>query len=198
MNQLIREIEQKYLKQDVPEFRPGDTVRVHVRIREQSTEGDRDRVQAFEGVVIRRSGSGLGETMTVRRVTYGIGVERTFPVHAPVIDRIEIVRRGTTRRAKLYYLRGRSGRQSRIREDLSRTIEATTVEEMEAAAEQIEAAEAATAAAEEAEPEQAVEAATEEPEAEEEAEEETQQAQEEAEEETEEDVAEEEEPAGDE
>lgn len=142
MNQLIREIEQKYMK-DVPEFRPGDTVRVHVRIREQSREEERERVQAFEGVVIRISGSGLSETFTVRRVTYGIGVERTFPLHAPVIDRIEVTRRGTTRRAKLYYLRGRSGRQSRIREDMSRTIEATTVEEMEAAAEQIEAAEAA-------------------------------------------------------
>ena len=141
MNQLIQEIEQKYMKQDVPEFRPGDTVRVHVRIREQTGEGERDRVQAFEGVVIRKSGSGLSETMTVRRVTYGIGVERTFPVHAPVVDRIEIIRRGTTRRAKLYYLRGRSGRRSRIREDLSRSIEATTVEEMEAAAEAVEEAE---------------------------------------------------------
>lgn len=147
MNPLIREIEQKYMKTDVPEFRPGDTVRVHVRIREQSRDEDRERIQAFEGVVIRRSGGGLAETMTVRRVTYGIGVERTFPIHAPVIDRIEVIRRGSTRRAKLYYLRGRSGRQSRIREDVARTLEATTIEEMEAVEEK--AAELEEAAADE-------------------------------------------------
>ncbi len=109
---LIRLIEEEQQREDIPEFSPGDTVRVHVRI----TEGGRERVQVFEGAVIGRQGSGLNETFTVRRVTYGVGVERTFPVHSPKIDRIEVVRKGRVRRAKLYYLRKLRGRAARIKE----------------------------------------------------------------------------------
>ena len=109
---LMKEVEKQYLKEDIPRFNPGDTVRVHVRV----VEGARERTQIFEGVVLRRQGRGLRETFTVRRVTYGIGVERTFPVHSPSISRIEVVKRGRVRRAKLYYLRKRTGRAARIRE----------------------------------------------------------------------------------
>ncbi|MBS3943659.1 MAG: 50S ribosomal protein L19 [Dethiobacter sp.] len=109
---LIKAVERQYLKEVLPEFSPGDTVRVHVKV----VEGARERTQVFEGVVIRRQGSGLRETFTVRRVTYGIGVERIFPVHSPVIGRIEVIKRGRVRRAKLYYLRKRTGKAARIRE----------------------------------------------------------------------------------
>ncbi|WP_067921859.1 50S ribosomal protein L19 [Alicyclobacillus shizuokensis] len=109
---LVREITQEQLRSDIPEFRPGDTLRVHVRVR----EGQRERVQVFEGVVIRRRGGGISETYTVRKVSYGVGVERTFPLHSPNIEKIEVVRRGRVRRAKLYYLRGRSGKAARIKE----------------------------------------------------------------------------------
>ncbi len=109
---LIKEVEKKYLKEDIPAFGPGDTVKVHVRV----VEGVRERTQVFEGVVLRRHGCGLKETFTVRRVTYGIGVERVFPLHAPSIRRIEVVKRGRVRRARLYYLRKRTGRAARIRE----------------------------------------------------------------------------------
>ena len=112
MNELLRSIEVSHLRDDIPEFRPGDTVRVHVRI----VEGAKERVQAFEGVVINRRGSGINETFTVRRVSYGVGVERCFPVHMPRIQRIEVVRRGKVRRAKLFYLRKLSGRAARIKE----------------------------------------------------------------------------------
>ena len=109
---LLREIEQEQLRGDIPEFRPGDTVRVHVKV----VEGNRERIQAYEGVVIGRKHGGLRETITVRRVTYGVGVERSFLIHSPRIDRIEVVRHGVVRRAKLYYLRGLSGKAARIRE----------------------------------------------------------------------------------
>ena len=109
---LMKEVEKQYLKEDIPRFNPGDTVRVHVRV----VEGASERTQIFEGVVLRRQGRGLREAFTVRRVTYGIGVERTFPVHSPTISRIEVVKRGRVRRAKLYYLRKRTGRAARIRE----------------------------------------------------------------------------------
>lgn len=112
MSDLIREIEREYMRTDIPDFRPGDTVRVDVKV----VEGNRERIQAFEGVVIRRQGSGLSETFTVRRVSYGVGVERTFPVHSPRLASIEVVRRGHVRRAKLYYLRERVGKAARIRE----------------------------------------------------------------------------------
>jgi len=101
------------LRDDIPSFRPGDTVRVHVKV----TEGNRSRLQVFEGAVIARSGGGIRESFTVRKISFNaIGVERTFPVHAPVIDHIEVVRRGRVRRAKLYYLRDRVGKKAKIRE----------------------------------------------------------------------------------
>lgn len=108
----IRLIEEQQLKDNIPSFRPGDTVKIHVRI----IEGTRERIQIFEGIVIKRKGDGLRETFTVRRVSNGVGVERTFPLHSPRIDRIEIVRKGIVRRAKLYYLRNLSGKAARIKE----------------------------------------------------------------------------------
>ena len=100
------------LRDDIPEFQPGDTVRVHVRV----VEGNRARTQVFEGIVIRRQGSGVRETFTVRKVSFGVGVERTFPVHTPVIDRIERTIQGDVRRAKLYYLRDRVGKAAKVKE----------------------------------------------------------------------------------
>jgi large subunit ribosomal protein L19 len=100
------------LRDDVPEFRAGDTLRVHVRV----VEGNRSRIQVFQGVVIRRQGSGVRETFTVRKVSFGVGVERTFPVHSPIIDKIEVATRGDVRRAKLYYLRNLRGKAAKIRE----------------------------------------------------------------------------------
>jgi large subunit ribosomal protein L19 len=97
---------------EIPEFRPGDTVRVHVKIK----EGDKERLQAYEGIVIARNNKGMGETITVRKVSFGHGVERIFPLNAPVIDHIEVVRTGRVRRAKLYYLRGLKGKAARLRE----------------------------------------------------------------------------------
>jgi large subunit ribosomal protein L19 len=105
-------IEAGYLRDDVPDFGPGDTVKVNVRV----VEGGRERVQVYEGVVIGRSGGGLRETFTVRKISFGVGVERIFPVHAPIIQSIEVTRRGDVRRAKLYYLRDRIGKATRIRE----------------------------------------------------------------------------------
>ncbi|MBW3595474.1 MAG: 50S ribosomal protein L19 [Actinobacteria bacterium] len=105
-------VEQPYLRSDLPEFRAGDTVRVHVRV----VEGERERVQVFEGVVIRRRGSQLSETFTVRKVSFGVGVERTFPVHSPMIAKIEVATRGDVRRAKLYYLRSRVGKKAKVKE----------------------------------------------------------------------------------
>lgn len=111
--QIIHEIEQRFHKPEIPEFAVGDTVRVGVKV----VEGSRERVQEFEGVVIRRRSGGINENFTVRRIaSHGIGVERTFLVHAPRVDRIKIVRRGKVRRAKLYYLRGRTGKAARIKE----------------------------------------------------------------------------------
>jgi large subunit ribosomal protein L19 len=105
-------IEQAFLRSDIPEFRPGDTVKVHVRV----VEGNRERVQVFQGVVIRRQNGGLRETFTVRKISFGVGVERTFPVHSPSIAKLEIVSRGRVRRAKLYYLRELRGKKARIKE----------------------------------------------------------------------------------
>jgi len=99
-------------RSDIPEFRPGDTLKVHVKV----IEGTRSRVQVFQGVVIRRQGGGVRETFTVRKVSFGVGVERTFPVHTPVIDKIEVVTRGDVRRAKLYYLRDLRGKAAKIKE----------------------------------------------------------------------------------
>jgi len=109
---LIREVTQEYLRSDIPEFRPGDTVRVHVRLR----EGEKERIQVFEGVVIARDHGGISETFTVRKISSGVGVERIFPLHAPTIAKIELQRRGRVRRAKLYYLRELRGKAARIKE----------------------------------------------------------------------------------
>lgn len=106
------ELDAASLRSDAPEFRAGDTVKVHVKV----VEGTRSRVQVFQGVVIRRHGGGVGETFTVRKISFGVGVERTFPLHTPIIDHIELVSRGDVRRAKLYYLRGLRGKAAKIRE----------------------------------------------------------------------------------
>jgi large subunit ribosomal protein L19 len=100
------------LRSDIPDFRPGDTVKVHVRV----VEGNRSRIQVFQGVVIRRQGGGIRETFTVRKVSFGVGVERTFPVHTPVVEKIEVITRGDVRRAKLYYLRDLRGKAAKIKE----------------------------------------------------------------------------------
>ena len=109
--QLIREITAEYLKER-PEFRPGDTVKVYVKIK----EGDRERIQLFEGLVIKKRGGGISETFTVRKISNGVGVERTFPVHAPNVDKIDVVRKGKVRRAKLNYIRKLSAKAARIKE----------------------------------------------------------------------------------
>ena len=108
----IDRIEAEQRRKDVPDFRPGDTVRVHVRV----AEGDKERIQVFEGTVLGRSGNRARETFTVRKVSYGVGVERIFPVHSPRLEKIEVVAKGAVRRAKLYYLRERSGRAARVTE----------------------------------------------------------------------------------
>lgn len=112
MSQLVEAVENSQLRGSIPDFQPGDTVRVHVRIK----EGDKERLQAFEGVVIARKHSGVRETITVRKTSFGVGVERIFPLHASVIERIDVVRHGRVRRAKLYYLRKLRGKAARIRE----------------------------------------------------------------------------------
>ncbi|WP_096154657.1 MULTISPECIES: 50S ribosomal protein L19 [Bacillus] len=112
MQKLIQEITQAQLKSDLPTFKAGDTVRVHVKV----VEGTRERIQLFEGVVIKRRGGGISETFTVRKISYGVGVERAFPVHSPKIEQIDVIRRGKVRRAKLYYLRALRGKKARIKE----------------------------------------------------------------------------------
>ena len=110
--QLIDAITNEYMKNDVPDFRPGDNVKVHVRIK----EGEKERIQVFEGLVIKRRGGGISETYTVRKMSNGVGVERTFPVHSPMVARIEVVRKGKVRRAKLNYIRSLSAKKARIKE----------------------------------------------------------------------------------
>ena len=110
--QTLDAIDAASLRSDIPAFRPGDTVKVHVRV----VEGNRTRVQVFQGVVIRRHGGGVRETFTVRKVSFGVGVERTFPVHSPIVDHLEVVTRGDVRRAKLYYLRDLRGKKAKIKE----------------------------------------------------------------------------------
>ena len=107
---LTEKIEQAYLKKTLPDFRPGDTVRVFAKVK----EGEKERLQAFEGVVLRKRGEGTSATMTVRKISYGIGVERIFPLHSPLIDHIEVVQRGKVRRARLYYLREKKGKKARL------------------------------------------------------------------------------------
>ena len=108
-------VDRSRLRDDVPAFAPGDTIKVHVRV----VEGNRQRIQVFQGAVIRRQGSGVRETFTVRKVSFGVGVERTFPVHSPILARIEVLTQGDVRRAKLYYLRDRSGKAAKIKEKRS-------------------------------------------------------------------------------
>ena len=115
MNELSQ-VESAYMNQKAPEFRSGDTVRVHVRV----VEGDKERIQVFQGDVIGRQGGGLQETYTVRKLSYGVGVERTFPLHAPTVAKLEVVRKGDVRRAKLYYLRDRTGKAAKIKEKRER------------------------------------------------------------------------------
>lgn len=110
--QLLQDVTQAHLRPDVPEFRAGDNVKVAVRIK----EGNRERIQIFEGLVIKKQGGGVSETFTVRKISYGVGIERTFPLHSPSIDTITVSRRGKVRRAKLHYIRGLSAKQSRIKE----------------------------------------------------------------------------------
>ena len=112
MSNIITEITKDQLRSDLPTFKPGDTVKVHVKI----VEGTRERIQLFEGVVIKRRGGGISETFTVRKISYGVGVERTFPVHTPKIAKLEVIRKGKVRRAKLYYLRNLRGKAARIKE----------------------------------------------------------------------------------
>ncbi|GAA0298926.1 large subunit ribosomal protein L19 [Gracilibacillus halotolerans] len=112
MQKLLEEITKDQLRTDLPEFRAGDNVKVHVKV----VEGTRERIQVFEGVVIKRQNGGISETFTVRKISYGVGVERTFPVHSPRVDKIEVTRRGKVRRAKLYYLRELRGKAARIKE----------------------------------------------------------------------------------
>lgn len=116
MNPLIEDITNEHLRNDLPEFNAGDTVRVHARI----VEGDRERIQIFEGVVIKRRGAGVSASYTVRKISNGVGIERTFPLHSPRVAEIEVTRRGQVRRAKLYYLRDRHGRAARIKERITR------------------------------------------------------------------------------
>jgi len=112
MNPLITAVNAESLRDDIPNFRPGDSVKVHVKV----IEGSRSRIQVFAGVVISKTGSGIQESFTVRKVSFGVGVERTFPLHSPIIDHIEVDRRGDVRRAKLYYLRGLRGKAAKIKE----------------------------------------------------------------------------------
>jgi large subunit ribosomal protein L19 len=112
MNKLVQEISKEQVRKDLPNFRPGDTLKVHVKV----IEGSRERIQLFEGVVIKRRGGGISETFTVRKISYGVGVERAFPLHSPKIEKIEVARRGKVRRAKLYYLRALRGKAARITE----------------------------------------------------------------------------------
>jgi large subunit ribosomal protein L19 len=116
--QITDVVEREQLRDDHPDFRPGDTVKVHVRV----VEGSRERIQVFQGFILRRQGAGLRETFTVRKLSFGVGVERTFPVHSPIISRIEIVTRGDVRRAKLYYLRDRIGKAAKIKEKRSARV----------------------------------------------------------------------------
>jgi len=122
---IIDIFEEAHIRRDHPEFGPGDAVRVYVKV----IEGERTRIQSFEGMVIRRRGSGMRETFTVRRVSYGVGIERTFPLNSPLIDRIEVLRRGRVRRAKLYYLRSLSGKAARIQEKTPEMVEKPSEQE---------------------------------------------------------------------
>ncbi|MDR1000741.1 MAG: 50S ribosomal protein L19 [Clostridiales bacterium] len=123
MSDIIKQLEQAQLKDNVTPFKVGDTVRVHARI----VEGVKERIQVFEGVVLKRQNGGIRETFTVRRVSYGVGVEKTWPLHSPRVDRIEVVRRGIVRRAKLYYLRKRIGKAAKVKEEIVKKATSSAV-----------------------------------------------------------------------
>ncbi len=125
MKGLIDEVEKRFLRNDLPDFRAGDTIKVYFKIK----EGDKERVQPFEGIVIRKRGSGTGATFTVRKISYGVGVERTFPLHSPLIEKIEVIKRGKVRRARLYYLREKVGKKAKVKEMLTTAEESPTQEE---------------------------------------------------------------------
>jgi large subunit ribosomal protein L19 len=148
MSKIIEELERAQLREGIPRFKAGDTVRVHFQV----IEGERRRLQVFEGVVIKRQGAGVRETFTVRKQSFGVGVERTFPVHSPKIEKIEVGAIGDVNRAKLYYLRGRVGKKARIREIRQDRVREAPVE---AVAEPVEPEEVEEPVAEEAEPEAA-------------------------------------------
>lgn len=112
MNEIIKNIEKKQMRDDIPEFSPGDTLKLKVKV----TEGGKERLQPFEGIVIKRQGGGIRESFTIRKISHGVGVERTFPVHSPKLEDIQVVRRGDVNRAKLYYLRERRGKAARVKE----------------------------------------------------------------------------------
>ena len=147
---VMQSIAQEYMKSDIPAFNVGDTVKVHVKIK----EGSRERIQVFEGFVLKRQNGGIGETFTVRRIASGVGVEKTFPIHSPLIAKIEVVRRGDVRRAKLNYMRERTGKSAKIKAKEYSEEQLAAIAEAKAAAE----AEAAAKAAAEAEAEKAAEA----------------------------------------
>src|SRR6187401_998708 len=151
MNSVIESLEQRNMRTDLPQFKAGDTIRVHFKV----IEGTRQRIQVFEGICIKRQGSGFRETFTVRKQSFGVGVERTFPLHSPKIERLEVMAIGDVRRAKLYYLRGRVGKKARVREKQSARPGAAGVVEVETpldAAEPAELEQEALAAEVEAEP----------------------------------------------
>ena len=143
MQQLIAEITKGQLKTDLPSFRPGDTLRVHVKV----VEGTRERIQLFEGVVIKRRGGGISETFTVRKISYGVGVERVFPYNSPRIQKVEVVRPGKVRRAKLYYLRDKIGKDAKVKTLVGAKVTAAMQERNARAAEAAKAKEAAANAA---------------------------------------------------
>jgi large subunit ribosomal protein L19 len=145
MNPIVQGVENKQLRTNIPQFQPGDTVRVHVRIK----EGDKERLQAFEGVVIARKHSGVRETITVRKTSFGVGVERIFPLHGTIVDHIDVVRHGHVRRAKLYYLRKLRGKAARIRERDTRGQRALAAAAAAAAASAEASAEADTSGTDE-------------------------------------------------
>ena len=123
---LIKSIENEFLKEDLPSFGPGDTVKVNVKV----SEGNRERIQTFEGVIIAINGVGVNKTITVRKLSFGVGVERIFPVHAPIVDSIEVIRKGKVRRSKLYYLRDRKGKSARINEKIKKAANLLQINEL--------------------------------------------------------------------
>ena len=141
---IIKSIEHEQLKNKIPDLKVGDTVRVHQRIK----EGNRERIQVFEGIIIKKQGGGVNATFTVRRIAYGVGVEKTFLIHSPLVEKVEVVRVGKARRAKLYYLRDRVGKAAKTKEDVGAKIESKYID-VKATAEEVKEVEATVAPAEE-------------------------------------------------